>query len=135
MHWRIETMVAQLGGRGMSGAFLYTGASQMGYKAREDDATPRDSGVEKHGLISYEIGIQFKVNSTKRWKIIVTLESNDTYTIRLWHPFRRDKFIRTGIVGEVLDKATDVYCDQLQSIVESIYDQAIEKYCNGCIPL
>ena len=37
--------------------------------------------------------------------------------------------------GEVLDTRENVYCDQLQEIVEQMYDRAIKNYNGGFIPM
>jgi len=35
----------------------------------------------------------------------------------------------------VLARVEDVYCDCLQSVIESVYDRAIEEHNSGFIPL
>ena len=65
--------------------------------------------------------------------MIVTLEGSDTYTVRLMKVFSVKKFAKTGKIAQVLDEATDVYCDQLQDVIEGIYDKAIRDLCDGWI--
>lgn len=135
MDWRIEQMVEQLGGLGLGSAFVYCGATQIAQKAREDDSKPDPSIVTEEGLIDFQTGIQFKVNGRSTWKMIVTLEPSDTYTVRLWQGNFAGKTARSGLYGEILYEFTDVYCDSLQDIVEGIYDKAINEYLDGFIPL
>lgn len=133
--WRIEQMIALLGGLGLGGSFAYVGASQIVYKSREDESKPDPSKVTDVGLIDYQIGIQFKINGKRLWKIIVSLEPSDTYTVRLWQGYSISTVDLLGIWGRVLYEFTDVYCDSLQDIVEHVYDTAIEEYLDGFIPL
>src|SRR3990172_6284107 len=71
MHWRIEQIIDQMGGRGVRGALGYIGASEIAYHCRKDDSKPVNSTVDDHGLIEFEIGLMFRVNAKKgkpgRW--------------------------------------------------------------------
>ena len=140
-YWRIEQMMEQVGALSKDishNCFAYIGATNPVYKAREDDALPDPSRVGKDGMIEYQVGLQFNVNIKPGWKMIVTLEPSDTYTVRLWRQHRRDTWLQkdgTMLVGEVIEEMTDVYCDELQEVVEKIYDQAIHKYNRGGIPI
>jgi len=133
--WRIEQMIDQLGGLGLGGSFVYVGASQIVYKSREDESKPDPSRVTDVGLIDYQTGLQFRINGKRFWKIIVSLEPSDTYTVRLWQGYAMPKVAKLGKFGEILYEFTEVYCDSLQDIVEHIYDTAIEEYLDGFIPL
>jgi hypothetical protein len=138
-YWRIEQMMEQMGALNKNisrNCFAYIGATNPIYKAREDDALPDPSSVGKDGMIEYQVGLQFNVNIKPGWKIIVTLEPDDTYTVRLWRQHRRNTWLQKDgsmLVGEVIEEMTDVYCDMLQETVEHIYDQAIQKHNNGFI--
>ena len=136
MHWRIKTMIEQLGGTGLTGAIVYCGGRDTTYMGRDDDAYPDPSYVDERGLVGYQIGICFRVNGKRgrNWKMLITLEPNDTYTVRLWCAATRSQQ-RQGIFGVVLDERTDVYADQLQEVVERVYDQAIKNHCDGFIPM
>src|SRR3990172_5872307 len=70
MHWRIEQIIDQMGGRGVRGALGYIGASEIAYHCRKDDSKPVNSTVDDHGLIEFEIGLMFRVNGKEReaWK-------------------------------------------------------------------
>lgn len=62
------------------------------------------------------------VNSAKpglRWEMVVAYEPDDTYTVWLWQWEHGE--------GELLDHREDVYCDQLQSVLEGMYDRAVQK--------
>jgi len=74
------------------------------------------------------------VNGKEReaWKMVVSLESDDTYTVRLFRKATPEEWGRK-ILAVVLDTDTDVYCDNLQAVVEGMYDQAIKKYNRGMI--
>ena len=130
--WRIEQILSQMGGRGLHGALVYTGASMVGYNNREDDSKPDPSTVDDKGFVDFQTGLMFKVNGPrgKLWKIIVSFEPNDTYTVRLWQGL---SLAQTGKIGEILFEFDDVYCDMLQSFIEEIYDTAIAKYNGGYI--
>lgn len=134
--WRIDEMIRQMGGLGFRGAFGYVGASQITYKDREDLGTPNASKVLEGGFVEWETGLVFKVNGKpKSWKMIVTLEPSDTYTVRLWEGFSTAKMAKTGDIGKVITEVTDVYCDELQRTVEQVYDDAVKQYNGGFIRL
>jgi len=135
--WRIQAIVDQSGGHGLRGAFAYVGGHEFCYNERQDEGTPDQSKVDEAGWIKYDTGLQFKVNGkcSQTWKIIITLEPSDTYTVRLVKVNGIKTLSKTGKAAEVLDTAEDVYCDPLQDVIESLYDEAIKKHCDGFIPL
>ena len=133
--WRTDTMIEQMGGLGINGAFIYTGARKVSYKCRDDDSKPLNSKVLDNGLIDYEIGIQYKPNIGRNWKMIVSLEGDDTYTVRLWKPYTAPRAAKTGLFGEVVTEFEGVYDDMLQDIVESTYDNAIKEHFGGFISI
>lgn len=133
--WRIEQMIELLGGLGLESSFTYTGATRIVCKSREDGSKPDPSLVTDAGLVDYQVGIQFKVNGKRFWKMVVSLEPSDTYTVRLWQGYTIPRIARSGKFGEVLYEFSDVYCDSLQDMVEHIYDLAVDEYLGGFIPL
>ena len=103
----LHETISQLGGAGLHGALVYTGT--------------------KH-LIKGKDYVSLIVNGKPgyQWMIKVTLDFSDTYTVELIAA-------RGGNVTQ-LAREHDVYCDQLQSIVEGMYDEAIVSHNGGCIP-
>jgi len=136
----IRSIIDQMGGTGLRGALVYVGASKLTYKCpeprgecRPDHTSRRTEGGE--GLIEFGVGLSFSVNGKRGegWKVIVAYEPDDTYTVWLWKRIRRPRY--TGQVGEVIGEIRNVYCDQLKSTVEEMYDGAIKERCGGFIPL
>lgn len=125
--YQINEIVRQLGD-----AFFYVGGSKPVYRQRPDESPyPNASSVNEYGLVDYETGIQFSVNIGRpHWKMVISLEPSDTYTVRLWKPGGAP-----GVVGTVVDEAEDVYCDELNAFVSRMYDSAINKYQGGFIHL
>lgn len=124
-----------MGGTGLNGAFAYTGGRNIGFRCRPDDSKPINSQVLENGLIEYEIGIQYIPNIGRNWKMIVTLEGDDTYTVRLWKSYTRPRAARTGVFGEIVTEVKGVYNDMLQDIVETTYDKAINSHFGGFISI
>lgn len=130
----INTIATQLGS-GINGALCYVGAHGFSYEcppghdivARPDSS----SSITPNGLVDYGVGLAFKVNGPPRagWKIIVTYEPDDTYSVYMTRPPKKIvEFKRQGLRGVVLDQASDVYCDNLKQVVENMYDRALKKY-------
>jgi hypothetical protein len=134
MNWRIQTIIDQLGGTGLRGAFVYTGAQQITYKDRPDEMTPDPSRIDGDG-VHFDTGIMWKVNGkhSQTWKELVTLEPSDTYTVRLLKIHTPQQWHKTGQPCEVLYEASGVYCDMLQAIAEEAYDTAIKEHNGGFI--
>ena len=138
--YQIQAIMEQLG-NGLNGARAYVGASQLTYSCKHE-AGGGNSKVLENGLVDAPVALTFNVNGKKGagWKIIISIEPSDTYTVRLWKPvpMRAKKALEVGWdgkVGEILDESTDVYCDQLQESVERMYDRAIQKHSGGFIPI
>ena len=111
--YQIQSIINQCGGIGLRGAFVYVGAHQFVYNVTKEMS---DSKFED-GFLTFGCGLMFKVNGGSRgWKMAITLENSDTYTVRLM-AIRNCK-------ATLLDSASDIYCDNLQSCVESMYDRA-----------
>jgi hypothetical protein len=138
--YQIQAIMEQLGS-GLRGARAYVGASQLTYSCKQESGGG-ESKVLENGLVDAPVALTFNVNGKKGagWKIIISIEPSDTYTVRLWKPVRVSaKKVAEGRWdgknGEILDESTDIYCDQLQESVERMYDRAIQKHSGGFIPL
>ncbi len=134
VNWRIQQMIQQMGGMGLNGAFTYTGARRITYKAREDDGKPGDSvWDDKSGTLSYDYGIMFTPNLNINARMIVTVEYSDTYTIRLLKVHQLRTAVKTGQQAQVLAVCTDVYDDMLQDCVERMYDEWVREHQDNWI--
>ena len=74
--------------------------------ARNYDAYEKEEGL---------YGIQFKISNTSKYKfaiIRITLNGADLYDIEI-----------KNIRGRIVDSKTDIYCDQLSSILESMWEK------------
>lgn len=141
--YQIEAMRQQLG-TGLRGAMAYVGASQPTYSCKYPTGGAT-SKVTENGLVDAPVSLCFKVNGKRGagWRMIVSLEATDTYTVRLWkkNPMGAKtamKLMAEGKplkVGEVISERSDVYCDNLQQVVEGMYDDAIKEKNGGFIPL
>jgi hypothetical protein len=73
-------------------------------------------------------GLLFKVNGILfKGHIVITLEPSDTYSIRL------GKFVKsTGKFTQMKETTTDVYCDNLNQVIDSLiegyYAKGAEAY-------
>lgn len=131
----ISDMFDQLG-RGMRGAICYTGGKRPAYNCVHPDTYPDfESSVNDDGYLKAQCYIQFDVNVKRSqiWRMIVCYEPSDTYTVYLLKLNSINKMSETGKASEVIASYQSVYCDQLQAIVESTYDEAIKKYNGGFI--
>lgn len=104
---RTETIM-QLGGTGFSGAFAYTGTSK--FSCHGDTAIMQVNG--KPGYKSF---------------VTVTLEPADYYTVRY--------VTVRGINRVEVAKETEVYREELQRVVETMYDHVMNTTNRGFIPL
>lgn len=127
----IAQMHEQLGGTGLSGAFVYCGANRCTYQSQD----LRPSQVLPDGTVDLGTGLVFHVNGKRgqNWRFIVSLEPSDTYTVRLWRSATAAEQAK-GLRGVLLEEKDDIYCDTLQECVEGMYDRAIAKHCDGFIP-
>jgi len=134
----IQAIIAQAGGLGLRGAFVYVGASAFTYRCAEPVGEYRPSRSSQlrsesgRGFIDYEVGFQCRVNG-KRGRactLIIAYEPDDTYTVWLVEGHRARQ-----LVLMVLACHRDVYCDTLQGVIEAAYDAAIREHNQGFIPL
>lgn len=132
----INAIIQQMGGRGITGAFVYVGAGRIVHKCPRQEGECRSgyrSRVTPEGLIDYDVGIQFTVNGKpgELWKMVVAYEPDDSYSVWLW----TNKSSVPGKMGEVIEHREDIYCDNLKQCVEAMYDRAIQARNQGFIPL
>lgn len=103
----LHETINQLGGAGLHGALVYTGTKHI-IKGKDY------VGLVVNGKPGYQ------------WLIKITLDFSDTYIVEL--------LASQGGKERQLAQQHGVYCDQLQSIVEGMYDEAIVDNNGGCIP-
>jgi hypothetical protein len=134
----VQAIIAQAGGLGMRGAFIYVGARDITYRCAEPDGEYRSSRQSRlvskrgRGSVDFEVGVKFRVNGRRgrNWKMVIAYEPDDTYTVWLVE----GHFTRQ-MDSMVLACRRDVYCDTLQSVIEATYDEAIREHNQGFIPL
>lgn len=134
----VQAIIAQAGGLGLSGAFVYVGAHETTYRCAEAHGEYRSGYlsrlVSQHGIgsVDFDVGVKFKVNGKRGrdWAMIIAYEPNDTYTVWLveGHQNRKPDSM-------VLACHRDVYCDMLRWVIERTYDEAIREHNEGWIPL
>jgi hypothetical protein len=146
--YTIRTILRHLG-PGLSGALVYVGASKQnftcvhtgpsnpGFICPERDVEQRPSKPSKVALdggVSYEVGLMFAVNGKRGadWRMLITYEPNDTYSVYL---SRKAKPSEKALCRVILASASLVYGDNLQHVVETMYDDAIRKHNSGFIPV
>tara|TARA_R110000751_G_scaffold203089_1_gene307529 strand:- start:1 stop:348 length:348 start_codon:yes stop_codon:yes gene_type:complete len=73
----------------------------------------RNFGAYENEIGMY--GIQFKISNTSKYKfatVRITLNGHDLYNIEI-----------KNIRGRIVDSKTDIYCDQLSNILESMWEK------------
>lgn len=134
--YTIRTIIQQAGGLGLQGAFAFIGAHSFMYSCREHDQECRSRFMSKRitstatgEAVIVDVHLSFLVNGRRgfKWVMQIAYEPDDTYTV--WLSQSRGRRIT------ILDERRDVYCDMLQEVIERVYDEAIEKHCNGFIPI
>ncbi|MCL4195819.1 MAG: hypothetical protein KJZ87_29045 [Thermoguttaceae bacterium] len=134
----VQAIIAQAGGLGLRGAFVYIGAQNFTFRCAEalgEYRSSRPSRVVSEGgvgFVDYEVGLQCRVNGKRgrAWTLIVAYEPTDVYTVWLVEGHRERKPSEM-----VLACQRDVYCDTLQGVIEATYDEAIRTHNQGFIPL
>ena len=134
----VQAIIAQAGGLGLRGAFVYIGAQHFTYRCAEALGEYRSGRFSRlvseggQGFVDYEVGVQCRVNGKPghAWTLIVAYEPTDVYTVWLVEGHRDRKASEM-----VLACQRDVYCDTLQGVIDSVYDQAIRDHNQGFIPL
>jgi hypothetical protein len=107
----VQETINQIGGWGLTGALAYMGAKTRIRFDRANEA------------------LYIEVNGKPGWHyyLCIKLEGDDTYTVTM-----------TGVRGTTskeLGKATTIYCDELQSTVEAMYDAVMNEFNDRFIPL
>ena len=134
----IQAIVAQAGGLGLRGAFVYVGAHNLTYRCPEPVGEYRSSYrsrlASEAGLafVEYEVGLQCRVNGRRghRWTLVVAYEPNDTYTVWLVEGRRGRK-----PDSMVLACQREVFCDTLRGVIEAVYGLAFREHNQGFIPV
>ena len=134
----VQAIIAQAGGLGLRGAFVYIGAQHFSYRCAESHGEYRSSRPSRlvseggQAFVDYEVGLQCPVNGKpgRAWTLIVAYEPTDVYTVWLVEGHRERKPSEM-----VLACQRDVYCDTLQSVIEATYDQTIRDHSQSFIPL
>ena len=134
----IRTIIAQAGGLGLRGAFVYIGASKLTYRCAESVNEYRSGRpsrlITDHGtaFVDFEVGLSCLVNGKpgRAWTLVIAYEPDDTYTVWLVEGCADRK-----ADSMVLACHRDVYCDALQATIEHSYDEAIRTHNHGFIPL
>jgi hypothetical protein len=76
------------------------------------------AAARNYGAIENEeglYGIQFKISNTSKYKfatVRIILNGADLYDIEI-----------KNVKGRIVDNKTDIYCDQLSSILESMWEK------------
>ncbi|HVB24078.1 MAG TPA: hypothetical protein VNG51_19225 [Ktedonobacteraceae bacterium] len=103
----LHETINQLGGGGLRGALVYIGTKHI-IKGKDY------VGLIVNGKLGY------------RWMIKITLDFSDTYIVEL--------LATRGDKTEQLARQENVYCDELQGVVEQMYDGAIKEHNKSVIP-
>lgn len=132
----IRDIFVALGGVGLGGAIVWTGGHNLLFSERKDDTYPNPSIVDWRGIIHSQTYVRFQVNGKpgENWIMFISFEPSDTFTVRLWRQFAPDVRLETKKMGEVLAEESNVYNDNLQAVVERMYDTEIQAR-HGGIPI
>lgn len=116
----------QLNGGKLNGAITYCGGREVRYGPFNSQYPQVEP--DEHGRFDFSNCLRFRPNTSRRTLIIIAIQPLDTYTVWLW----REKADRTG---EILERQDEVYCDDLQQVVERMYDAYIKTHQKGFIDL
>jgi hypothetical protein len=126
--YSIQNIMEQLR-HGMVGALDYVGGHELFFNhppnGRDHECRSRfRSHIGDNGRLKYEVGLSFRVNGKpgENWRMTIAYEPDDTYSVWL----TRDVARRHLSMTEVLASADQVGSDDLQHVVESIYDEAVK---------
>ena len=134
----IQAIIDQAGGFRLNSAFAYVGASELACQCAQAEGEYRSGSVSRQctqggeSSIQAEVFLRFRVNGRRgrAWTIIIAYEPTDVYTVWLVEG-HRGRSPSTMVLACV----RDVYCDTLQSVIEEVYDRAIQEHNGGFIPL
>lgn len=125
-HQVTDDIMAQLGGYGINGAIGLTGGRDVVISANRP--TKRTS-VDKKGFVDQQTYVMWRVNAgNRKVELMVALEPNDTYTVRLWKATTPRTWQKTGVIGHVLYEMDDVYGDNLIDVCDGIYVKFVEEH-------
>lgn len=136
--YTINTIFDQIGTKvtgGRSG-LAYVGAHQLGYAfpasgdvSAEVRSSKPSSYDETKGTLAYEVGVNFKVNvSKKTCKFYIAYEPDDTYSVCFLKISGDAALLKTGKLSTLISEFHGVYCDNLQGVIESEYDKYIRAH-------
>lgn len=139
MPYTIKTIFNQMGL-----SYMRVGGSKLGFnlynpkydavELQEASCYPqKHSSISDGGRVAMQVGIYFRVNTTRKIYMYVAYEPDDTYTVYLWHEYPTKKFLKTGQLGTVLDERHGIYCDELGATIEAMYDKYINEHQRGFI--
>ena len=118
---RCNEILRQLTLGGINSAFCYVGGDIKTLIGKDQPAT-KASCYNENGTIHSDVNLTFSPNGKRGqgWKFVIALEASDTYTVYL---VKRSK--KTGVVCDLIGFCDDVHCDNLQSVIERMYDEAM----------
>lgn len=111
----IQTIIDQLGGRRIF-AMAFSGSV---YSVNTDEEMQRPPSAGPAG-IALEIARPLRKAARGATKIIVNLEHDDTYTVKLWKAPTQMECQRGEFEGRYLDEQRLVYADSLRQTVEAM---------------
>jgi hypothetical protein len=127
--YSIQNIMEQLR-HGMVGALDYVGGHELFFKHPPDgrDHECRSSfrsHLGENGSLKYEVGLSFRVKGKQgeNWRMTIAYEPDDSYTVWLV----RDLDHRQSTLSEILASTEQVNSDDLQHVVESIYNEAVKS--------
>lgn len=130
--YSIQYIMEQLR-HGMIGALAYVGGSELffNHPASGRDGECRStfwSYLDDCGTLKFEVGLGFRVKSKpgENWRMIVAYEPNDTYTVWLLHASTSHGWLHAETSGEMIACVNNIKDEELQHVVESVYDTALK---------
>lgn len=113
----IQDMIAQLGGQRI---FAMAFSSCVYSVASDETGGERPGGLSGSAGLSLEIARPLRKLAKGAAKVIVTLEWDDTYTVKLWKAPTAAESRRGEFEGKYLGEERMVYADTLRATVESM---------------
>lgn len=131
--YTIQNIMEQLR-HGMVGALAYVGGHELFFNHPADgrDSECRStfrSYFDENSALKYEVGLSFRVKSKpdEGWRMVIAYEPDDTYTIWLLRDSNQHRRLHLRAKCEVILSQDDVNDDDLQNVVETLYDEAIRS--------
>src|ERR1700722_7702945 len=139
--YSIQYIMEQLR-HGMIGALAYVGGSELffNHPAGGRDGECRStfwSHLDGSGTLKFEVGLGFRVKSKPGDDChrIVAYEPNDPYSVWLLSASTSHGWRHAETSGEMIACVNNINEDELQHVVESIYDTALKTRGLEGIPL